>query len=122
MERTRHSLFFVGALIAAIPSSALAETWRCDATRAVTCADGACNPGNPTIWLLVDFDAATYSRCDDKGCDLYPLNAMVSGVFINASYNPGAFFKALQDASQFIEVVTQQLQTITYFGACRIQQ
>jgi hypothetical protein len=46
---------------------------------------------------------------------------MASGVFINASYNPGAFFKAFQDASQFIEVVTQQLQTITYFGACRIQ-
>jgi len=70
---------------------------------------------------MLDFDRKTYSRCDNKGCDQYPMVAVPSGAFLNVVYNPSAIFKATADGSAYVEVATLGLVTYSQFGTCRVQ-
>ena len=102
------------------PTYASADTWRCDAARLIVCNEGQCQEAPPSVWLIVDFDRKTYSRCDSKGCDQYQMMALPSGIFVNVVYNPSSIFKATADGSEYVEVTTLGLATYSQSGTCKV--
>lgn len=70
----------------------------------------------PSIW-----------RCDDKGCSAVEVSATISGAFINVTKPDGTYFLKIStvdlgkgaEIGDFVEVTSQFLGTITYFGSCR---
>jgi hypothetical protein len=98
---------------------ARAEAWKCSSTRGFVCSEAGCVQGMPKISLAIDFSSKTLSRCDEKGCDDYPITVEAAGAFISAFYAPTAFFKAVSDGSSYMEVATLGLTTYTYFGRCQ---
>jgi hypothetical protein len=103
------------------PAPASADIWRCEASTVVVCDRAQCQENKPSVWLMVDFDRKTYSRCDSKSCDQYQMMAVPSGIFVNVVYNPSSIFKATADGSEYIEVATSGLATYSQFGTCRVQ-
>ena len=71
---------------------------------------------------MLDFDRKTYSRCDSKGCNQYPMLVAPAGAFVSAVYNPSAIFKATADGSEYVEVATLGLTTYSQWGRCRTEQ
>jgi hypothetical protein len=101
-------------------------SWRCTPTRLDGCGESSCEskavtPADDAVYVLLDFSTKRYSRCDSKGCDEYSLDVSVGGIFttIDLPGRSGTFLKALNDGSQYIEVVTASLAVIRYSGACR---
>ena len=100
---------------------ASADTWRCDAAKLIVCNDGRCQEAPSLVWLIVDFDRKTYSRCDSKSCDPYQMVAMPSGIFVYVVYHPGSIFKATADGRGYVDVATLGLATYSQFGTCKVQ-
>ena len=101
-------------------------SWRCTPARLDGCGESSCESkavglADDAVYVLLDFSSERYSRCDSKGCDEYPLDVSVGGIFTTISLpgRPGTFLKALNDGSQYIEVLTSSLAVIRYSGACR---
>jgi invasion protein IalB len=95
--------------------------WRCDVHSRVICAGGVCETvAVAPSWILFDFAAATYSRCDPKGCDAYQFVAIADNMFTSL-YVPGrpVMFKAINDGSHFTEVALLGLSIFNSFGVCR---
>jgi hypothetical protein len=68
----------------------------------------------------------TIRRCDAKGCSPVGVRASPSGGFVNVTQHDGAYFLRVStvdlgrgaNAGDFMEVASQFLATITYFGSC----
>ena len=95
--------------------------WRCHPTpRSFHCSKDGCNEVPDTVWFNLDFASLKYERCDMKGCDGYPMTSSTSGIYtiISLPSNSGAFLKAVNDGSEFVEVTTLGTATWNYFGQC----
>ena len=120
------------------------EDVRCNYTRKVECSASGCQDGViGTAYLLLPrlealrsatiraeraTDVPTIRRCDDKGCLPVVVRATLSGAFTNISQDDGAYFLKITSVDlgdlgpplgDFVEVASQFLRTITYFGSCR---
>ncbi len=101
--------------------TARAPAWRCDVSARFICSISGCERGTGwAVWLLLDFTASRYERCDAKGCDAYELQHWASGVYTTAS--PGAYrghyLKVLNDGSEFVESASLGTTAVTSFGRC----
>ncbi len=115
---------------------------RCDYTRKIECTAAGCQSSQigsaylllPRISSLLtstiraenNADLPTIRRCDSKGCSPVVVRAEQSGAFTNIAQHGGAYFIKIATitvgeglrAGDFVEVASQFLATITYFGAC----
>jgi hypothetical protein len=72
------------------------------------------------VSVQIDFPKKTYARCDTIGCDNYGLASEASGIFtiINIP-GGGAFFKVVNDGSEYVEVASLHLAVQQTFGTCQ---
>lgn len=109
-------MLFVGFI-----TSANAAPIRCYPLEKYFCERGAgCKTIPPLTWVVVDFTANTYSRCDRNGCDTYSVEVSKSGMFLVAVHvQSGSVIKISADHTKFIEVVTLGTSSYTSFGNCK---
>ena len=93
--------------------------WRCEITSQYVCNAKGCEQGQPTVWINVDFSANRYERCDIKGCDAYSMQTVVGGIYTTVALpKNGAFLRAVNDGSAFVEVTSLGRGTLSGFGQC----
>jgi hypothetical protein len=70
--------------------------------------------------VILSFPAGRYERCDANGCDAYELTSATGGIFttVTPGVHRGAFLKALNDGSEYVETVSLGTAIWTAFGAC----
>ena len=101
--------------------------WRCTPTVLHVCNATACEKLSgekkltSPVSVRLDFSENSYSRCDAKGCDSYPMEVLASGIFTTVALpgRPGIFLKALNDGSEYVEVASLHLGTYQNFGSCK---
>ncbi len=79
-----------------------------------------------TIRADTNADLPTIRRCDAKGCSSVIVRASLSGAFVNITQYDGSYFLKISTidlgdgmkSGDFVEVASQFLGTITYFGSC----
>ena len=100
-------------------SAAYAASERCELTKKFVCSPAGCETVEPTIFNLLDFATRQFSRCDDAGCDHYPMTSSVSGIYINIDVpGRGTFAKLSIDRSEYLEVATLATIVFVSFGSC----
>jgi hypothetical protein len=104
--------------LAAKPLAARASQWRCLPTSRFICTANGCESGPPLVWVVIDYASKRYERCDAKGCDRYDLGSSAGGIYTTAWPNAGAFLKALNDGSEYTEVVTLGTTVHVQHGRC----
>lgn len=108
------------ASLAGKPLYERAPRWVCKPSERQTCDKDGCAPAPATVSIKLNFQETTYSRCDEKGCDDYPMDFASSGIFTTATpQRHGSFIKVVNDGSEYMEVATLMLQVYVYFGACK---
>ncbi len=107
-----------GLLAKGLPDRA--PQWRCDASTKFQCSVNGCSEIRPTVWVNLDFPARRLERCDAKGCDRYEMVHSVAGLYTTITLvgHPGTFFKAVNDASEFVEVASLGVSVLSSFGRC----
>lgn len=134
----------VASMVVLGSGSVLGQTQelRCEYTRKIECAASGCQSTQigSAYLLLPHIDSLmadtiradgpsglpTIRRCDAKGCSSVVVRASLSGAFVNITQYDGSYFLkistvALGDGMRlgdFVEVASQFLSTITYFGSC----
>jgi hypothetical protein len=115
---------------------------RCSYSRKVECTATGCRDGvvgaayllvpdvdhllSATIRADSSADLPNIRRCDSKGCTPVAVRAALSGAFVNISQADGAYFMKVSTVDvgpelqrgDFVEVASQLLATLTYFGKC----
>jgi hypothetical protein len=92
---------------------------KCDIRQKFLCEESGCSTTPAKVWNLVDTSNKTYSRCDSMGCDKYPAQFSVSGVFINIDVpGRGLTAKMSTDALSFHEIAAQVHSIYVSFGSC----
>ncbi len=99
-------------------SAAYAASERCEITKKFVCSPAGCKTVEPTIFNLLDFATRQFSRCDDAGCDHYPMTSSVSGIYINIDVPGGTLAKLSIDRSEYLEVATLATIVFVSFGSC----
>jgi hypothetical protein len=100
------------------PLAQRGEKWECVPAHRFVCTREGCERDSGRVSVRLDFGANTYSRCDEKGCDTYPMLYSGSGIFTTARAHGGTFLKVLNDGSQYVEVVSLHLAIHQSFGKC----
>lgn len=92
---------------------------KCSPTSKVFCDRTSCTSDTPSVWVILDRRAKTFSRCDTKGCDTYDGQFESAGAFTNIqSKNPmGEMIKVLGDR-KYIEIATLNLGLFISSGVC----
>ena len=89
----------------------------------VKCSVVGCEERKPTVWLLIDRDRETYSRCDAKGRDPYGADVHQSGIFTIYELRGGATFLKMSDVfRRFIDVATSGVSAFVNSGTCEPQK
>jgi len=107
-----------GELFRGLPERAL--RWQCSPATKFQCTKEGCEAMQPTVWVTLDFQTSSYSRCDRKGCDRYEMRESVSGIYTSVALvdRPGTLFKAVNDGSEFVEVITLGTTLMSSYGIC----
>ena len=97
-----------------------APYWRCDTKTKVSCTAEGCEPTEPLLWVLVDFDSGDYLRCDTDGWDEYKMTSSVDMMHtvISLSDRAGSSMTVLNDGSEFAEAVSYETTVYNSFGTC----
>jgi hypothetical protein len=135
-------ILLVGAPTTQSQSQSQSQDFRCDYGGRFDCTASGCTKGEVGFaYLLVphvdSLMAATISadgvaklpairRCDAKGCSAVTVRASLSGAFVNVAQYDGTYFLKISTIDlgdglrpgSFVEVASQFLSTITYFGSC----
>ncbi|HEX2461760.1 MAG TPA: hypothetical protein VHJ58_16565 [Vicinamibacterales bacterium] len=67
------------------------------------------------FYNIIDLERRTFARCDNKGCDEYPANFTLSGLFMNIELSRGAMAK-LDPGMHLFEVATLWLGAWISYG------
>jgi hypothetical protein len=101
-----------------------ARRWRCDAAHRWTCEilDGCRNLDSQAAWIRLDFQEATYQRCERSGCDTYKMNVRQRDIFthLNPTEQPDIFLKVGPE-HMFLEVATEGISPVSSIGICKVQ-
>lgn len=135
----------VASMVVLGSGSVLGQTQelRCEYTRKIECvaASGCQNTEIGSAYLLLPHidsliadtiradgpsGLPTVRRCDAKGCSSVVVRASLSGAFVNITQHDGSYFLKISTVAlgdrlrlgDFVEVASQFLSTITYFGSC----
>ena len=94
--------------------------WQCRAEKRNDCGPDGCDAVEPTVWVNLDFPASKYERCDQAGCDEYPMEARASGIFtiVTLPRQPGTFLKSLNNGSESVEVTSSGTGVLVAHGRC----
>lgn len=95
-----------------------ARRWRCDAATKFSCSIKGCEKVRDTGWVNLDFLAGRYERCDSKGCDQYEMTHSLGGIYTTVSAGQGTFLKAVNDGSEFTDIVSLGTSIFASFGRC----
>jgi hypothetical protein len=97
-----------------------APYWRCETTTKYMCTAEGCEPTEPLLWSMVNFESGDYQRCDSSGCDDYKMTSGVDMMhtIITLTDRGGSFMAVLNDGSEFAETVSLETKTYNSFGAC----
>ena len=100
--------------------------WKCKLEKQYQCSRDGCNPRDPRMDIIIDFDIAKFSRCTLTGCDSYafefyedPSLLVLVGKMDRAR---GAHFVVDLDGTNFVESVSQGAWTNSSFGNCEQQE
>jgi hypothetical protein len=93
---------------------------KCEFGSRFWCDSGGCKTSKSKVWNLIDVERSRLSRCDNNGCDHYPIISDPSGLFVNIIV-PGRsmFVKLTRDASEYAEMVTMGMSFQLSFGSCK---
>ena len=97
-----------------------APYWRCETKIKFSCTVEGCEPAEPLLWILVDFDSGDYQRCDSSGCDDYKMTSRVDMMhtIISLSERLGSSMTVLNDGTDFAEAFSIETTNYNSFGAC----
>ena len=97
--------------------------WKCTPQKMVECSVAGCEERKPTVWILIDRDRETYSRCDAKSCDTYGADVHESGMFTIYELRGRATFLKMSDlVRQFVDVATSGVSAFVNSGTCEVQK
>ena len=98
-----------------------ASQWECTPSVRYVCTSEGCQRHPPLVFVRLDLAEKTYSRCDSKGCDTFPMTFSAGGIYttFNQPSSGSTFLKVLNDGSEYLEVVSSLNTVYQYFGACR---
>lgn len=94
------------------------DRWKCTPQRFAECSVDGCREAKPTVWFEVDAGAATYKRCDTRGCDEYPAEVSRSGVFSVYELRGRAAAIKVSDLGMFVDVATAGVSAFVNSGTC----
>ena len=96
-----------------------APLWRCEPARKLACGREGCADERDRARVTLDFARGAYRRCDRKGCETRPMTHRVSGIFTLIDLGGGgAFLKAVNDGSEYVEAMSEKDGAALTFGAC----
>ncbi len=97
-----------------------APYWRCETEIKFSCPSEGCEPTEPLLWFLVDFESGDYQRCDTSGCDDYKMTSRVemTHTIISLSDRLGGSMTVSNDGTEFAEAFTIETTNYSSFGAC----
>lgn len=103
------------------PLAQRALRWECSPSVRYVCTAEGCERKPSLVSVRLDLAEKTYARCDNKGCDSYPMTFSTGGIFTTVSLpaSGSAFLKIVNDGSQYIEVASVGLAVHQNFGACK---
>jgi len=96
--------------------------WICIPSSKFFCSRVSCEMNRNYVTVLLDFTKQTYTRCDDTGCQSHPISHSYSGIYTYAYPASGAFFKAVNDGSSFVEAVSMGEGVFISYGRCNPNQ
>lgn len=103
----------------------------CFPTSRFDCGGGNCTPVAPATYYFVDYgtESGTYFRCDQKGCDSYPVKVNPSGEFTQfiPSQGQAMLFKVatgdvLGNKGEFVDIATLGTGAIVSAGKCEFRK
>lgn len=105
--------------------ASMARYWRCDVQQKWECElPGGCKRLEAErSWVLLDFRASTYQRCDRFGCDKYGMVVKEQSFFtyITLPEHPDAFMK-IGLAGFFLDVASVGVSGVNSLGVCAPQK
>lgn len=98
------------------------DAWQklnCTPKTRLDCTGTNCTQSQPVVYLILDRQKKTFSRCDTKGCNEYNASFASSGVYTNmqASSPQGMMIKVL-GTREYIEIATVGLRSVFQHGSC----
>lgn len=97
--------------------------WKCTPQKTMECSLLGCEEGKPTIWIVIDRDRKTYSRCDATGCEAYGADVTQSGIFtIYELRGRATFLKMSNTFGHFVDVATSGVSAFINGGRCEAQR
>ena len=114
------SLALIVLINLSVATKADATSIRCDIATKWSCSETGCKTATPTIYNLMNFDTAKYSRCDQKGCDAYEVTVTRSGNYLNILAPQKSMLAKLggSNLEHFTEVVTLGTVVLVSHGKC----
>jgi hypothetical protein len=103
------------------PLAQRALRWECTPSVLHVCTSEGCKRTPATVSVRLDLEKNTYARCDEAGCDSYPMTFSKSGIFtiVNLPNNGSTFLKVVNDGSEYLEVQSLILAVFQSFGTCK---
>lgn len=97
------------------------SAWKCIPDTRDVCTPEGCKSAEPSVFVVIDFDKNQYARCDNRGCDSYPMTESNAGMFSTVSLpeNPGMFLKVENDGAHYTEVVSLHFDVMISRGTCQ---
>lgn len=109
----------VGLLSILTAINAQSQTLMTCMTQAMSvCEEGQCRQmQNPNkSWLELEKDRM--KKCDNRGCDTYPIDTARSGEFLNITIGNRGYLLKIDGSGKFVEVSTLGLISIVKNGKC----
>ncbi len=98
------------------------DAWQklqCTPKTRLDCDGTNCTQSQPVVYLILDRQNKTFSRCDTKGCDAYDAIFGSSGIYTNIQpRNPSGMMIKVLGNREYIEMATIGLSTVFQNGSC----
>ncbi|MBI2048163.1 MAG: hypothetical protein HYT27_03405 [Parcubacteria group bacterium] len=100
----------------------MVDIWQklqCTPKTRLDCDGTNCTQSQPVVYLILDRQNKTFSRCDTKGCDAYDAIFGSSGIYTNIQpRNPSGMMIKVLGNREYIEMATIGLSTVFQNGSC----
>jgi hypothetical protein len=82
------------------------------------CEEGQCRQIQNPNKSWVELEKDRMKKCDNRGCDTYPIDTARSGEFLNISIGNRGYLLKIDGSGKFVEVSTLGLIAIVKNGKC----
>jgi len=94
-----------------------AQAQTCTVQKSSVCNDGECK-SMQTSNTQITMNKNQLQRCDEKGCDKYPITLTKSGLFTNVQIPNTSYMLKYDQNLNFIEATSLALTLIVNTGKC----